>query len=175
MWQIIDEFPDYEVSMHGDVRSHLKKGKTTAARRESPYVMTGFRDKRGYHSVMLRRRGDKKIYRRLVHRLVAISFIPNPDGLSDVAHGDGDPANNILSNLRWATHADNQMDMRAHGTMQDGEKSCTAKLSAEQVGEIRQIASSMGRGSGVFLAKKFGVSKAQISRIVNGARWRSTI
>ena len=93
--------------------------------------------------------------------MVALAFIPNPEKLSDVAHRDGDPTNNRKDNLRWATHADNQMDMRKHGTMQDGEKSCTAKLTADQVDEIRLRAAQLGRGAGIALAKEYGVSPAQ--------------
>jgi hypothetical protein len=118
---------------------------------------------------MLKRDGDTKVYRRTAHRLVALSFLPNPHNLPDVAHNDGDPANNHVSNLRWSTHRDNQMDMRRHGTMQDGDKCISAKLTPEQAAEIRRRAQK--RGEGVRLAAEFGLSKAQISRIKNGKRW----
>lgn len=117
----------------------------------------------------MRKPDDSKPYRRLSHRLVALAFISNPHNLSDVAHCDGDPSNNNVSNLRWATHRDNQMDMRAHGTMQDGEKSITAKLTKHQASEIRSRAQI--RGEGVKLAEEFNLSKAQISRIKTGKRW----
>lgn len=105
------------------------------------------------------------------HRLVASAFIPNPHGLTDVAHNDGNPANNRVSNLRWSTHRDNQMDMRQHGTMQDGEKCVTAKLTKEQALELRRRLLAGGRGAGVRLAAEYGLSRAQISRIKNGKRW----
>ena len=44
---------------------------------------------------------------KAVHRLLAECFIPNPLGLSDVDHIDGNRANNKLDNLRWVTHGDN--------------------------------------------------------------------
>ena len=137
--------------------------------RDSPVVVPGTKTPFGYVAYILRKPGDKKPYRRLAHRLVAIAFLPNPHQLPDVAHNDGNPSNNDVSNLRWATHRDNQMDMRAHGTMQDGEKCCTAKLTAEQAQEIRRRANV--RGQGVVLAREFNISKAQISRIKNGLRW----
>lgn len=43
---------------------------------------------------------------RAVHRLVAETFIPNPDGKPTVDHIDRDTTNNSLSNLRWATHSE---------------------------------------------------------------------
>ena len=44
-------------------------------------------------------RGNK----RFVHRLVAIAFIPNPNGLDEVDHID----DNNVTNLRWVTHQQN--------------------------------------------------------------------
>jgi len=42
-----------------------------------------------------------------VHRLIAITFIPNPFFLPEVNHKDGDRHNNSVSNLEWVTRKDN--------------------------------------------------------------------
>lgn len=42
-----------------------------------------------------------------IHRLVAKAFIPNPLGLRDVDHIDGDKTNNRVENLRWVSHKEN--------------------------------------------------------------------
>lgn len=109
----------------------------------------------------------------MAHRLVAAAFLGEPPSPlhTDVAHNDGDPSNNHLDNLRWSTHRDNQMDMRRHGTMQDGEKCITAKITAEMAADIRERGKR--RGQGVRLAREYGLSVAQISRIKNGRRWQS--
>lgn len=53
---------------------------------------------------------------RLVHHLVLESFVGlRPDG-TEACHWDGDSSNNDISNLRWATHAENEGDKKRHGT-----------------------------------------------------------
>lgn len=109
---------------------------------------------------------------RTGHRLVAEAFLPPPlPGQTDVAHNDGDPSHNDVSNLRWATHRENQMDMRRHGTMQDGAKSITAKISAEDAAFIREAVANGPRGTQRRMMEKFGLSAPQVCRIAKGERW----
>ena len=68
---------------------------------------TGFREvnlsNNGYRLVNLR--GIRNTVS--VHRLVAEAFIPNPLGLRDVDHIDGNKTNNRVENLRWVSHKEN--------------------------------------------------------------------
>lgn len=50
-----------------------------------------------------------------VHRVVAITFIANPDKDPIVLHLDDNPQNNSVINLRWGTYQDNMSDMIAKG------------------------------------------------------------
>ena len=59
----------------------------------------------GYMRVGLRRNGSKKQF--FVHRLIAITYIPNPSGLPIINHIDGDKLNNNVGNLEWCTHSHN--------------------------------------------------------------------
>ena len=55
-----------------------------------------------------------KQVRIYVHRLVALSWVPNPNDLGVVVHLDGDPKNNHAVNLRWGTQRQNMQNRRAN-------------------------------------------------------------
>jgi hypothetical protein len=58
-----------------------------------------------YHYVKLSINNVGKVYR--VHRLVAETFIPNPENKRTVNHIDGNKENNLITNLEWNTHSEN--------------------------------------------------------------------
>ena len=85
---------DYLITEEGDVYSRkfgkLKKMKQRTER---------------YKAINLWNNGKEKAH--YVHRLVAETYIPNPDNLPEVNHKDEDKTNNNVANLEWSTHADN--------------------------------------------------------------------
>lgn len=85
----------YQVSNYGNVRS-IKR---------IPVLLKGDFQSNGYKRVYLWKDGAKKNV--LVHRLVALSFLPNPMEYTDVNHIDEDKANNHVENLQWCSHAYN--------------------------------------------------------------------
>lgn len=105
----------YQVSNLGRVKS-LSKRIVYKDGREYNYpskVMKNQKVSTGYRKVMLYGvNGNKQYY---VHRLVAETFIPNPNNLSDVNHKDGCKTNNILSNLEWRSRSDNQKHAYKNG------------------------------------------------------------
>lgn len=73
------------------------------------------KSKDGYLQVSLV--GDnKKQYTYKVHRLIAMTFIDNPDNLPEVNHKDFDRLNNFVSNLEWCNHYDNIKHSRDAGS-----------------------------------------------------------
>lgn len=106
----------YEVSNMGEVRSLdriLQDGHRWKGRTLKLVSRKGF-DGADRTQVTLHFAGRQRT--RLVHRLVLDAFVgPRPEG-TEGCHWDGDPANNRLDNLRWATHLDNEADKARHGT-----------------------------------------------------------
>lgn len=84
----------YEINEYGDVRS-IKTGKLKAQ---------GIHNN-GYKYVQLWKDNKENNYN--IHRLVAITFIPNPLNLPVVMHKDNDKLNCHVSNLKWGTYAEN--------------------------------------------------------------------
>lgn len=114
---------------------------------------------------------NKQRYYKKVHRLVLETFVGPCPLKMECRHLDGNKQNNNLSNLCWGTASENQQDRVGHGTSNQGEKNPAVKLTEEEIKEIRKIY----KIKYVFqrkLAKRFGVSQSQISRIINDTSWK---
>lgn len=119
----------------------------------------------GYFQVQLSVNGHR--LQEKVHRLVALAFVGKPSSPRlQVAHNNGDPADNRAENLRWATPSENQRDRRAHGTASIGEANSRAKL---KEADVREIRSSQARTSD--LARQYGISHTQMTKIRQGLSW----
>ena len=105
-WFPIYEFPGYYINDCGDVLSFY--------RRTYPIVLAQWPNQHGHRYVHLRRR-DGSSQKVLVHRLIAQSYIPNPENLPIVRHLDDDPTNNCADNLGWGTQTDNVQDCIRNG------------------------------------------------------------
>ena len=111
-----------------------------------------------------------------VHRLVAETFIENPKALPQVNHIDGDKSNNTVENLEWCTNTENIRHAFSTGLNKSGEKSPYAKLTENEVSEIRK---EYVKGDPVYgakpLSRKYGVTSTTIRHIVNGRKWRYAV
>jgi len=67
----------------------------------------------GYYTVCLCKGNIKKSYK--VNRLIAITFIPNPENKPQVNHKDGNRLNDDVSNLEWATAKENNQHALDNG------------------------------------------------------------
>lgn len=108
LWKEIPGYEGYyEVSTLGNIRSmdriiNCPWGKVYPAKGK-PKKISKF--KTGYLYVNLYK--ENKTHKELVHRLVAIAFIPNPQSKPCIDHIDGDRTNNNVTNLRWCSIKEN--------------------------------------------------------------------
>lgn len=72
--------------------------------RSKKFLKPGY-DGKGYLHVSMCKNGEKKTLK--IHRLVAETYIPNPDNLETIDHIDNNKQNNCINNLRWMTAMDN--------------------------------------------------------------------
>ena len=93
----LKDFPNYYVDTSG--RIYSKK-------RYQLHQLQGIIARNGYVKVCLRKDGNN--YTALVHRLVALTFIPNLENKSEVNHKNGIKTDNRVENLEWVTDRENK-------------------------------------------------------------------
>lgn len=133
-------------------------------------IVGGFRKgKCPYVWVSMTRRDQER--RAMIQHLVLEAFVgPRPPGM-ECRHLNGNPIDNRLENLAWGTPLENSADKILHGTSRRGSAHHAAKLTEAQIVEIRAMV--LGGAKGCDVADLFGVSRASVSRIVNGMTWRN--
>lgn len=162
-WRPAPGFPDYEVTANGQVRRSPNSWGRSAGRTRKLQTL-----KDGRIDIHLRRDGQY-VHARVSRLVCEVWNGPPPPG-AFCCHCDGDPTNNHWSNLRWDTHASNMADKIVHGTNSAGQKNHQAKLTTEQVAEIRRRY-SVGDVLMRELGEEFGVGRQAIGKIVRGVRW----
>ena len=122
-------------------------------------------------TVVLNKEGS--VFYAYISRLVLTAFVGPPRDGYDAAHWDGNPENNRLDNLRWATVSQNMQDKNRHGTAPIGSRNAMAKLTEEQVALIKNSyqRNSYHDSNALALASQFNVHRGTILQIVKRANW----
>ncbi len=127
-------------------------------------------DRRGYPRVTLCVHGRRTIR---IHRLVAQTFITNPENKRECNHKDGVKLNNNVNNLEWVTSSENQLHAYKTGLKifegRKGEGSPVSKLTNENVIEMRSLKGKMLHKD---ISKKFNISECQVSTILAKKQWK---
>lgn len=158
----------YQVSESGGVKrlSHIAEYKDGAKHHYEERTLSPVLQATGYLTVTLCRGGEQRPVG--VHRLVAETFIPNPDNKPQVNHIDGCKTNNKASNLEWCTAKENSDHAWRLGLSKITDKHKTpagknAKpIECLETGEIFKSAREAER--------RLGISNQNISKVLKGKR-----
>ena len=163
-WKKVENY-DYEISNLGNIRS-LDRDNGHRGKILKPTI-----NDKGYLYIQMSK--NSKIRPGVIHRLVAIAFKPNPLNKRCVNHNDGNKLNNYSSNLEWSTHKENNDHAMELGLMikAKGENVGSAKLTDEQVLEIRNKIGKNSRLTRHILAKEYNVTSQTIINIYKRKIW----
>ncbi|MGG7581692.1 NUMOD4 domain-containing protein [Rhizobium sp. Nf11,1] len=126
-WRVIPQYPNYEVSSIGQVRS-LSRWKILRPRLRNKYWSVSIFD-------------GRRILKKPIHRLVALAFLGSPPPGKELAcHKDGNRDHNWKRNIYWGSPKDNAQDSVRHGTKARGSESSAARHDEGKVKAIRCLA-----------------------------------
>lgn len=169
-WKIVEDFPRYEVSNLGNIRS------TRNGRPKYCLISAA-----GYWETQFKIDGKRLTVK--VHRLVAHAFLEPPSKeliehcssnypyVVCVNHKDGNKLNNNISNLEWVSHKENSKHAWDNGLTPalKGELNGRAKLNDSLVHEICLFYQEGGSPKQAII--KFGISRQQATKISSGHAW----
>jgi hypothetical protein len=128
-WKEIIEYEGYFVSSLGEIMSKRrdKNGK----------LLRGEVTKDGYARVTIMNISPNRFF---IHRLVAESFIPNPENKPCVNHIDGNKLNNKISNLEWVTYSENTIHCIQNNLVKtsSGISHYKSRFNEDQIREMRK-------------------------------------
>lgn len=102
IWKDIHGYENsYQISNKGRIKSKDRFVKNRNKNCKIKGQLMTLQVRNTYYVINLRKNGKRKAYQ--VHRLVAETFIPNPNNYSIVNHKDENPLNNNITNLEWCT------------------------------------------------------------------------
>lgn len=169
-WRAVPSYPDYEVSTFGNVRTVIER-KFSYKYFPAGTHISAVKSQNGYLRVAFRvGAGEQEL--KLVHRLVAITFMPNPENKPQVNHMDGNKENNNIQNLEWVTAKENtaHADLNGLRSYPTGEFREDVVYSAELVNKVLhmyffdfKLASE--------IETELSLPKSYAPLIIKGKRW----
>ncbi len=159
----VNEFPHYVAGTDGKIyttKSGVPCALKPSKRTHAHYLGVNFSDGKIRKSVY-------------VHRVICECFHGPPKSGQEVSHEDGNIMNNKPENLKWRTRLENNRLKFIHGTHDNGHMNSRAKLTKEQVYEMRRHINE-GKMTGTEIGKLFGVDRTFVSNIKRRARYART-
>lgn len=166
-WKDIPNYENlYMASKNGEIYSKISNKILKPFKR-------GMRENNQYLVVQLSK--DKKQKTFSIHRIIAETFLDNPNNYPCVNHKDGNKYNNSVSNLEWCSYLDNNLHAISNGLKRykKGTNNKNSKLSYEDVCYIKQhlILNDPQYGTRP-LGKKFGVDHRVILDIFHNKKYQ---
>lgn len=167
IWKNINGFKEnYQVSSFGRIRN-IKKINS-----KNKGVLKLSTVKHGYNTVVIPMICGK--YNMVnVHRIVALTFIPNPENKKTVNHINGIKTDNMVENLEWATYSENNKAAYKTGlnVVKIGQNHQKAILTNKEVLEIREKRKYKTLKE---LGVEYNIHFTSIHYIVKGKTWKNT-
>lgn len=175
MMSKIKEIPGYSgrygASSDGRIWSFPKRTKTGYGAQHDGKFLKDAEQGRGYRFVNISG-SDGKQKTKLVHRLVAMAFLPNPNNFPEVNHKNGVRHDNRVENLEWCNGSQNMQNAIERGTFdRKGSKHPLAKLTEEKVKLIRDVYAS-GKMQQKEIAEALGIHKSLVSQVTRRIIWQ---
>ena len=172
IWKPIPDYEKfYEASTFGNIRTierilvlperqYLKKQK----------VLKGYYNTKGYLNVKLYD-GLAKGKSITIHRVIALTFLENPNNYKEVNHIDYDKSNNSVENLEWCSRSHNVL--HAYKGMKLSDYSGSARSTKLKEADVLKIRQSYKENiSKKELSKKYNVVLGTIDFIINRQTWK---
>lgn len=156
IWRKASGYESYEISNLGGLRN--LKGKILKLKTDDwgyKYFESTYKTKRISISI---------------HRTVLKTFVGEcPNGF-ECSHLDGNPANNIVTNLRWTSHRDNISLKKSHNTQTRGEMVHRSRFTEQDIMDMRNSYKNGIDAS--LIAEKYGLNVGNLKAIITGLTWK---
>ena len=162
IWKSHPDIPEIEVSTLGSVRTiDIVGSRENRTYSKKGRILKQYDNGNGYLQVSIK--VDGKFIMQRVNRLVAQTFIPNPDSLKEVNHKDCDRTNNNVDNLEWCSRSYNRRYREKYGEA-SGIPVFAVNLSTLEVSRFE---------SQIEASRVLGLSDGNINNVIKG-RYKQT-